>query len=225
MYFSRIRLRTDTDTGVLARQLCTNDSYKEHQMLWRLFSDDPDADRDFLFRRDDSNGWPQFYVASQRLPEGKNGIWQIDQREYQPKLKNGQKLAFSLRANPVITRKDASGKRKRHDLVMDLKRQSDWKLTSSGDRQSLFELTQLAGETWLSSRLERNGGKLETLSTEGYKQHRTSKIGQSKPIRYSTLDLTGVLTVNEPDAFTQILYKGLGPAKAFGCGLLLVRRI
>ena len=225
MYFSRIRLRTDADTGTLARQLCEEDSYREHQMLWRLFSRDANAERDFLFRRDDCNGWPQFYLTSQRIPEGKDGVWQIDQRKYQPKLKKGQKLAFSLRANPVITRKDSSGKRKRHDLVMDIKKQSDWKLDSGSDRRSLYELTQLAGETWLSSRLERNGGKLETLNTEGYKQHRTAKKGLANPIRYSTLDLTGVLTVTDPVAFTQILYQGLGPAKAFGCGLLLVRRV
>ena len=56
MYFSRIRLRTDADTGILARQLCEDDSYREHQMLWRLFSDDPNAERDFLFRRNDYNG-------------------------------------------------------------------------------------------------------------------------------------------------------------------------
>ena len=105
MYFSRIRLRTDADTGALAHQLCKNDSYKEHQMLWQLFGDDPDAKRDFIFRREDRNGWPQFYLVSQRIPKDQDNVWRIDQREYQPKLRQGQRLAFSLRANPVITRK------------------------------------------------------------------------------------------------------------------------
>ena len=225
MYFSRIRLRTDADTGVLARQLCNSDSYLEHQLLWRLFSGDAEAKRDFLFRRDDLNGWPQFYLVSQRLPEDADNVWQIDHREYRPRLRNGQRLGFSLRANPVITRKDASGKHKRHDLVMDLKRQGNWKLTARNARSSLYELTQLAGQTWLSSRLERNGGKLETLNSEGYMQHRTSGKRNEKPIQYSSLDLDGTLTVADTEAFTQALYRGLGPAKAFGCGLLLVRRI
>ncbi|MCP5410519.1 MAG: type I-E CRISPR-associated protein Cas6/Cse3/CasE [Chromatiaceae bacterium] len=225
MYFSRIRLRTGADTGTLARQLCEDDSYLEHQMLWRLFSGEPDSERDFLFRRDDYNGWPQFYLISRRMPESKDGSWQIDERKYQPKLLKGQKLAFSLRANPVITRKDSFGKHKRHDLVMDIKIQSDWRLDARVDRKSLYELTQVAGETWLVPRLENNGGKLETLNTEGYQQHRIFKKGQTKPIRYSSLDLTGILSVTDPDAFTQTLYHGLGPAKAFGCGLLLVRKI
>lgn len=225
MYFSRIRLCTDADTGALAHQLCKNDSYREHQMLWQLFGDDPNAKRDFIFRREDHNGWPQFYLVSRRILKDRDNVWQIDQREYQPKLCNEQKLAFSLRANPVITRKDPLGKRKRHDLVMDLKKQNGWKETPPSDRSPLYELVQQAGETWLSSRLERGGARLDTLNTEGYLQHQTPKKGQAKPIRYSTLDLTGTLTVSDPGVFAQTLYWGIGPAKAFGCGLLLVRRI
>ncbi len=225
MYFSRIRLRSDANTGALARQLCTQDSYREHQLLWRLFGNAPDTKRDFLFRRDDLNGWPQFYLVSQRIPAADDDIWQIDRQPYQPTLRTGQKLAFSLRANPVITRKDASGKSKRHDLVMDLKKQSGWQEAPGNARNSSYELFQQAGETWLSPRLERCGGKLETLNTEGYIQHQTHKKGPTKPIRYSTLDLTGTLTVSDPEVFINTLYRGIGPAKAFGCGLLLIRRL
>lgn len=225
MYFSRIRLRTDADTGALAHQLCRNDSYREHQLLWQLFGDDPDAKRDFIFRREDHNGWPQFYLVSQRMPKDRDNVWRIDRREYQPKLRQGQRLAFILRANPVITKKNPAGKRKRHDLVMDLKKQCGWQQTSGNDRSSLYELSQQAGEIWLSSRLERHGAKLDTLNTESYIQHQTPKKGLSKPIRYSTLDLAGTLTVNDPETFTPILYRGMGPAKAFGCGLLLIRRL
>lgn len=225
MYFSRIRLRTDADTGVLARQLCENNSYREHQMLWRLFGNDPDAKRDFLFRRDDHNGWPQFYLVSQRMPPAQDHIWQIEQQQYQPILRNGQRLAFSVRANPVVTRKDASGKSKRHDLVMDLKKQTGWQEASSNDRKTLHEIAQQAGEIWLSKRLEPCGGKLDTLNAEGYINHRVIGKAQAKPIRYSSLDLAGTLTVTNPSTLTEMLYRGLGPAKAFGCGLLLVRRL
>ena len=225
MYFSRIRLRSDANSGQLARQLCEKDSYREHQMLWRLFDNDPDAKRDFLFRRDDQDGWPQFFVVSQRMPANQDNVWQIDHQAYHPKLRSGLRLAFSLRANPVITRKDTSGKSKRHDLVMDLKKQSGWQESSSSERCSIYELVQQAGETWLSPRLERCGAKLESLNTEGYIQHQTHKKGQAKSIRYSTLDLTGIVEVDNPPTFTEMLYRGIGPAKAFGCGLLLVRRI
>ena len=74
-------------------------------------------------------------------------------------------------------------------------------------------------------RVEQRGAKLETLRAEGYIQHQNHKKVQSKPIRYSTLDLAGTLTVIDPEMFLRTLYQGIGPAKAFGCGLMLVRRI
>ena len=225
MYFSRIRLRTDRDTGTLARELCHQDSYREHQILWQLFGDDPTSDRDFLFRRDDLNGWPQFYLVSQRRPDLSNGSWHVDWQDYHPRLHNGQRLAFSLRANPVITRKHPSGARKRHDIVMDMKRQKGWNATQASDREPLYELVQEAAHTWLAPRLEQRGAKLESLHAEGYSQHQNHKKGQTGSIRYSTLDLSGTLTLTDVEAFIETLYSGIGPAKAFGCGLLLVRRV
>ncbi len=44
-------------------------------------------------------------------------------------------------------------------------------------------------------------------------------------IRFSTLDFEGILTVENTNEFTRMLFAGIGPAKAFGCGLMLVRRI
>ncbi|MGA7978862.1 MAG: type I-E CRISPR-associated protein Cas6/Cse3/CasE [Chromatiaceae bacterium] len=35
----------------------------------------------------------------------------------------------------------------------------------------------------------------------------------------------GVLTVRDPHALVRHLENGIGPAKAFGCGLMMVRRI
>ncbi|WP_308340124.1 type I-E CRISPR-associated protein Cas6/Cse3/CasE [Thiolapillus sp.] len=36
--------------------------------------------------------------------------------------------------------------------------------------------------------------------------------------------MQGSLTVTEPDAYLATLKQGLGRAKAFGCGLMLIRR-
>ena len=41
----------------------------------------------------------------------------------------------------------------------------------------------------------------------------------------STLDFSGLLTVTAPEKFLSALYGGIGPAKGFGCGLLLVKRV
>ena len=59
----------------------------------------------------------------------------------------------------------------------------------------------------------------DAIAIDGYTQHR-EKGGE---LRYSTLDFSGTLTVTAPDAFKVALRQGVGRAKAFGCGLLLIR--
>ncbi len=46
----------------------------------------------------------------------------------------------------------------------------------------------------------------------------------NKEIRYNTMDFRGILTVTDSDQFANTLMQGLGKAKAFGCGLMLIRR-
>jgi CRISPR system Cascade subunit CasE len=63
---------------------------------------------------------------------------------------------------------------------------------------------------------------LLSVVAEDYQQHHFKKRG----IKISTLDFQGLLEVTEPELFIQkVLYKGIGPAKAFGCGLLSLASI
>jgi CRISPR system Cascade subunit CasE len=61
----------------------------------------------------------------------------------------------------------------------------------------------------------------DTLRAEGYEQHR----GKSGGLRFSTVDFSGTLEVHDPQALQRALFSGIGHAKAFGCGLLLIRPI
>lgn len=226
-YLSRVSIDpTSVNAARLAKDVCVN-AYREHQHLWRLFDIDPDAERDFLFRREQPvGGFPRFYLLSGRQPRHNDNVWQIETKDYRPAIHSGQQLAFSLRANPVITRRDAQGRQVRHDVVMDLKHRMGFQELPVSERPLLGDLIQQAGLEWLQTRAERHGFSLSSgkVRVEGYQQHRASKKGGKNPIRYSTLDFTGLLTVAEAELFQQTLIKGIGPAKAFGCGLLLVRR-
>ena len=42
--------------------------------------------------------------------------------------------------------------------------------------------------------------------------------------KFGILDLSGTLRVNDPAAFIARLGTGFGRARAFGCGLMLIRR-
>jgi CRISPR system Cascade subunit CasE len=58
---------------------------------------------------------------------------------------------------------------------------------------------------------------------DGYIQHRFVKPKKKQMVQISTLDFTGLLTVTDPERFTTALFNGIGPAKGFGCGLMMVR--
>ena len=55
-----------------------------------------------------------------------------------------------------------------------------------------------------------------------YHSHPIPEKGRSAG--FCSLDLTGEVVVTDVTRFTRLLMEGTGPAKAFGCGLMLVRR-
>jgi len=219
MYLTRLTLLDHPDRGAVIQRL--GDAYREHQMLWQLFPPEPDAERDFLYRRDLHQGRPRYFLLSRRPPVNPLGLWRIDPpKPFHPRLRSGQRLAFSLRVNPVITREG-----RRHDVVMDRKQATGWRETNPAERPPLAELIREAGIDWLQKRAETAGFRFapEAVRVEGYRQHRSRRGGRE--IRFSTLDFTGLLTVTEPDVFLHKLQQGIGPAKAFGCGLMLLKRV
>lgn len=221
MFFSKIELRRDSNTVIKVARSLTRDGYRLHQALWRLFKGEQQQ-RDFLYRRLESASWPCFYIVSARPPVDDEGLWNIQVKDYTPQLTAHQHLAFSLCANPVVTKSGPNGKPVRHDVVMDTKQQR--RLADEGVMNQA-SLIQEAGQDWLAKRTNDNGFRLETVRVEGYRQHRFRKARNKDPIRFSSLDFEGVLTVTEPEQFEHVLFHGIGPAKGFGCGLLLIRRI
>lgn len=226
MYLSRIRLNPLANTQELASILCN--SYREHQVLWQLFGDDPDASRDFLFRQVIEQGKLKYYVLSERIPVDKRGIWLIDSPKlYEPKLSEGQQLFFTLRVNPVVTVTNTNGKKQRHDVVMHEKKRIGFDTLPASERLSLQGLITTSCTQWLASRAEANGFMVDLgrLRVEAYQQHTNRSKKHSKPVRYSTVDFEGVLTVSDEQKFTKMLFSGIGKSKAFGCGLMLIRRL
>ncbi len=91
------------------------------------------------------------------------------------------------------------------------------------DRPALQELVQRCGAAWLHQRSEAFGVQVDdaTLRVVGYEQHR----GKHGILRFSSPDFSGQLHVQNPAALRPALVAGVGHAKAFGCGLLLIRPI
>lgn len=241
MYFSVI-----TPEEHLLRQAAhelAQSPYSEHQWLWKFFPSSADQSRDFIFRRHEIEQMPQFYVVSQRPPQAFSEAWQVQSRSYAPQLHEGQRLSFQLRANPTITRKNAAGKSQRHDVVMQAKKQllaahglgnkakwADW--NNESNKPLLYELVQKHCAEWLDGVAKRNGFEIaltdeeepqRKLQVDAYEQSKAGKRDHN--IRFSAVDFSGELLVTNPELFHQALCNGIGHAKAFGCGLLLVRRL
>ncbi|MCK9530040.1 MAG: type I-E CRISPR-associated protein Cas6/Cse3/CasE [Gammaproteobacteria bacterium] len=219
MYMSRVTLKKASWDGALSRVAT---GYGVHQALWRLFDEDPNARRDFLYRQETEQNLPRFLIVSQRVPADREGLWHVETKEYHPRLAAGQLLSYSLRVNPVVTRQDEAGRSHRHDVVMDFKRHHP----EGSNRLSQAERVQQSVWQWLEARAGKAGfsAKQRDFRAEGYRQHELRKKGGQR-IRFSTVDCAGLLTVTDPDVLTRSLFNGIGPAKGFGCGLLLVRRL
>jgi len=201
--------------------------YDTHRLLWNLFADTPDRKRDFLFREQDAPY--TFLTVSQRQPEDTAGCWSIQVKPYAPKLQAGDAIAFSLRANAVIKRNE-NGKQRRFDVVQDaclrMKEQNQ-----DAELPTRAEIAQEAGARWLLTRQQTLGLSIEPASilVEGCKVERfvkrATRDARSSAVSLGIMDLQGTAEVEDPQQLLQALFQGVGPAKGFGCGLLLIRRL
>ena len=78
-----------------------------HQLVWSLFADGPERRRDFLWREEAPG---RFMTLSSRPPVDVAracSIWIL--KPFAPVLAAGDRLGFTLRANPVVARADGTG--------------------------------------------------------------------------------------------------------------------
>lgn len=225
MYFSRITLPSNVRQTSDPWEIFQS-PYTLHQSIWEMFSDNVDRKRDFIYRLDKQGIRPVVYAVSSRLPDQGSEVWNVESKPYSPKIKQGTRLSFMLRANPVVSKRDENNKQHRHDVVMEFKSCLKAKKLPKREMPTMTAIAQEAGRNWLAARAEANGFFVQSddIRADGYRQERFAKRG-GRQIRYSTLDFLGQLTVTEPDIFLDKLFKGIGPAKGFGCGLMLVKRI
>ncbi len=226
MYFSRAKLRPDAVHRDEYWEL-TGNGHLGHRLVWSLFSDHPDRQRDFIYRWETDGRTPILYTLSERRPKDAEGLFDVQTKDYDPVLHQGQPLAFSLRANTVIKKRDDDGKQSVHDVVMNAK----WEMKQSGEWEecdlSQAQLVQREGEAWLRQRAERHGFELPEgmVGAESYQKHRFKKPRNGRRVTFVTIDFQGRLVVTGPEKFRETLFEGIGPTKAYGCGLLMVRPV
>lgn len=227
MFLSRARLKPDQSTAALMPILLNGKRLASHAgkaLVWSLFADDEDRKRDFLWRWDGHRPGRligEFLILSNRPPVNPHNLFDLDTQDFAPALAPGDRLAFRLRANAVVRqRKEGNPRSTKHDVVM-----SELRKHPKDARRDLRETVMAAvGKTWLHRQLVKAGASPidDELRIDGYQQH--SIPDSRRTIEFSSLDFDGVLTVADPALFLQALMHGFGSAKAYGCGLMLIKR-
>jgi len=221
LYLSRLTLNVDAPSRALIPLL--NPSDKElaadshHRLIWSLFSDSVTRTRDFLWRYD---GGRRFFALSARPPRESDLFLPAETKLFEPKLKSGDQLKYVLRTNATRTRKQSDGSRLRVDVVMD-RLHGIKTIERAAKRQ---KAAQEAADIWIRRQGERCGFRpLETL-VEGYRTLDLKRRSRQSAT-LGILDLSGKIEVVDPAAYLPAMVQGFGRAKAWGCGLMLIRRV
>jgi CRISPR system Cascade subunit CasE len=220
LWLIRARLKRDAGVQALAQLLLPNDPNQkvaaDHHLIWALMAENTESKRDFLYRVEAPG---QFLVLASRVPDN-SALFDVEAKPFVPVLAEGDRLGFLLRANATISRRAEPGQRgKRQDIVMDR-----LFTVPPGERaEKRQELVQLAGREWFDRIAKVSGFEPIKLGVDGYEQIRV-KRDDAKPLVLSQLDFSGLLQITDPASFLAALAQGFGRGRAFGLGLMLIRR-
>lgn len=199
------RLQLDLRGAQVRRDVA--DPYEMHRTLVRAFvKGETQEPPRFLWRVESASAWAEPIVLVQ---SGIEPNWKVleDLPSYLKKpvdvkkvdvvalLQEQARYRFRLHANPTVTREG-----KRYGLVAE-------------DKQL----------DWLARQGKRLGFRVETALVTGNDVLRSRAGGKDIWLQYTCFE--GVLQPADTVALGSALYNGIGPGKAFGCGLLSLARL
>lgn len=205
MYLTRLIL--DPRSALARRDLA--DAYDMHRTLVRAFvADEQSEPGRFLWRLEAGAGsWasPTLLVQS-----SESGNWDV------------------LQALPGYLQRPAESKALDLEALVQPQRQYRFRLLANPTVARAGKRYGLAGEAeqlaWLQRQGERHGFEVQSALVTASDLLDSRKKG-SASIRVQRACFEGLLQVARADEVRQALVNGIGPAKAFGCGLLSVARL
>jgi len=181
-----------------AVQAGLRDGYAWHEGIWQAFPGHDGLHRQFLFRVDSRGAGFQVYVLSPVEPTVPRwGRWRS--KAVKPSFLKHKSYRFQMKANPTL-------------------RQS-----SSRKRVGLCDEGKLRG--WMVRKAKQHGFALEEefLIVGAPTQEVFAKKQGGRRGKHIAVDFQGVLAVEDRAAFGNAFAHGIGSAKAFGFGLLMLQ--
>jgi len=192
------------------------DSYDWHQAVWQAFPGRDGAPRDFLTRLDEQDEAVRLLIVSPREPVRPDWCptdsWKS--KMIPEGFFNKARYRFKLRVNP--TKKVAVQK-------------PDGTFKTNGRRIPLVKREDL--ETWLNRKAQHGGFEVEASGVHILQEKREYFLKEKTPDTsskhglHSSVNIEGILQVTDPEKFHSTFCQGIGSAKAFGFGLLVLAPI
>ncbi|RKX40240.1 MAG: type I-E CRISPR-associated protein Cas6/Cse3/CasE [Verrucomicrobia bacterium] len=191
------RIRIDHQTAAQCR---LNDSYAWHKALWKAFPNL--GNRNFLYRVEPQDNGFLVYLLSEAEPEKQAwGRW--ESKTVGDAFLGHSSYRFQLCANPTVKRKVEGRK--------------------NGTRTAICDPEEL--KAWLVRKAEQGGFSVDESALRispaiNQPFRKNGKHGNHKRVEFQ-----GILRVAQPEPFKETFKKGIGSAKAFGFGLLVLQPI
>jgi CRISPR system Cascade subunit CasE len=183
------------------------DTYDWHQAVWKAFPGRDDQRRDFLTRLDERDEGFRLLIVSPEIPTRPDwcpeDCWQT--KPIPEQYFGKSRYAFQLCANP--TKKVT-------------KLQPDGSPTKNGKRVPLRSREELVA--WMQRKAEQGGFVIEEAMLRTIPRGREHFAKDGARGLHSAVEYQGVLTVTDPAKFHETFTCGIGSAKAFGFGLLVI---
>ena len=171
-------------------------SYDWHRWIWKSFPNDPDRKRDFLFRVDVQERQVRILLLSEDVPAAIES-WAWESKRVSDEFLNQSAYRFQVRVNPTF------------------RRASDHK------RIALYKESDI--REWLKRKMSAIGAELVSAEVDQPRDELFVKDG--KRGKHVSVDVRGVISVKNLDLFCQGFLNGIGSAKGFGYGLLMLQPI
>ena len=196
-----------------AARLRLRDCYDWHQAVWKAFPGRDGEPRDFLTRLDQRREGFRLLIVSPAQATGAARLVSARRGKLEDETDPGYVFLAPPVCVPALRQPDKESLQGTVRRLVDEKRRR----VPLGKREELVE--------WIKRKGEQGGFTVDEATLRTFSRGREYFEKNGQPGLHSAVEFQGVLTVTDPAKFHGTFTRGIGSAKAFGFGLLVIAPI